>query len=154
MKISGTRRGTRNAAARDVRALLLIICTACAGSMRPAVIPKLSELPTEREQRNGILDQSHAEPGPEQKPVSKKMRKAETAAATADAVIGVLFSKSANVTLGASSAIDENALFEPKQKRKQKGEQGEGEQDAAPAEPAVDTGTLVPWIRLDSTPSP
>ena len=121
--------------------------------MRPAVIPKLSELPTEREQRNGILDQSHAEPGPEQKPVSKKMRKAETAAATAAAVIGVLFSKSANATLDASSAIDENALFEPKQKRKQKGEQ-EGEQEAAPAEPAVDTGTLVPWIRLDSSPTP
>jgi hypothetical protein len=151
VKIRRKARGTRNAAARDdVRASIFILCAACAGSMRPAVIPKLSELPTEREQRNGILDQSHAEPGPEQKPASKRARKVETAAATAAAVIGVLFSKTSNVTLGAASIIDENALFERKRKRKTDAKTGDDDKDEAPAEPAVDTGTLVPWVRLDS----
>jgi hypothetical protein len=146
--------GTRNAAARDVRAFVVIFCAACAGSMRPAVIPKLSELPTEREQRNGILDQSHAEPSAEQQPVSKKARKVETAAATAAAVIGVLFSKSSNVTLGAASAIDENALFERRQQRKRtQAKDGDDDNEATPAEPDVDTGTLVPWVRLDSEPT-
>ncbi|HEX5063311.1 MAG TPA: hypothetical protein VFV99_28235, partial [Kofleriaceae bacterium] len=86
--------------------------------MRPAVIPKLSELPTERERRNAILDSSHAEPGPENRPTSKKARKAEAAAATAAAVIGVLFSNHANVTLGGAATIDENELFEDTKKHK------------------------------------
>ncbi len=49
--------------------------------MRPAVIPKLSELPSDPERRNAVLDSAHAEPGPENRPVSKKARKVETAAA-------------------------------------------------------------------------
>jgi hypothetical protein len=134
-----------------VRALLFVLCAGCySSSFRPAVIPKLSELPAEREQRNGILDQSHAEPGPEQKPVSKKMRNVETAAATAAAVIGVLFSRHSNVTLGGAATIDENELFERKPKAKPA--DGDKDEDEVPAEPAVDTGTLVPWIRLEPTP--
>jgi hypothetical protein len=137
-----------------VRALLFVLgfvlCAGCYSSaFRPAVIPKLSELPAEREQRNGILDQSHAEPGPEQQPVSKKMRKVETAAATAAAVIGVLFSRHSNVTLGSAATIDENALFERKRKDRPNGATDGETEDPAPAEPTVDTGTLVPWVRLD-----
>src|SRR6476620_4715386 len=95
-----------------VRASLILFCAACAGSMRPAVIPKLSELPVEPERRNGILDSAHAEPGPENRPASKKARKAETYAATAAALLGHMFSKTENVTLGGAAAIDENLLFE------------------------------------------
>jgi len=119
--------------------------------MRPAVIPKLSELPSEPERRNAILDSSHVEPGPENRPTSKKARKAETAAATAAAVIGVLFSNHANVTLGGAAAIDENELFEDAKKRKPaQGETGDDDKDkdkTSPPEP-IDTGTLVPWVQL------
>ena len=117
--------------------------------MRPAVIPKLSELPSEPERRNAILDSAHAEPGLENRPTSKKARKAETAAATAAAVLGVLLSDHANVTLGGAAAIDENELFEDRQKPKTKdGEQGDGKDKEAPSPEQIDTGSLVPWIQL------
>jgi hypothetical protein len=146
----------------SVRAVLFIVCVsfwvACAGPMRPAVIPKLSELPADPEKRNAVLDSAHAQPGPENRPVSKKARKAETAAATAAAVIGVLLSKSANVTLGVAAPVDENLLFEdvPKRKDKRAAKDGEGDRDGdkdAPAEPPVESGTLVPWVRLDAEPA-
>ncbi len=142
-----------------VRVFILLLCAACGGSMRPAVIPKLSELPVEPERRNGILDSAHAEPGPENQPVSKKARKAETMAATAAAIIGTMFSKTENVTLGGASVIDENLLFDDEPKRKQPAGQGEkpagqGEKPAEPAAPGAprdderEPGALVPWVRL------
>jgi hypothetical protein len=137
-----------------VRASLILFCAACAGSMRPAVIPKLSELPVEPERRNAILDSAHAEPGPENRPVSKKARKAETYAATAAALLGHMFSKTENVTLGGAAAIDENLLFEDAPKHKQG--QGAKTGDSEPAKgdtPAADEdrepGTLVPWVRIE-----
>ena len=108
--------------------------------MRPAVIPKLSELPADREQRNGILDQSHAEPGPEQKPKSKLARKVETAAATAAAVVGLIFSKHANVMLGGATTFDENRIVHPEP------EQKKAEQKPPPVEPREEP--LVPWVQL------
>lgn len=140
-----------------MRAAILLFCAACAGSMRPAVIPTLSELPKDPERRDAVLDSAHAEPGPEQKPASKRARKVETAAATAAAVIGVLFSKSPNVTLGMQAPVDENRLFEdaPKGKPKQDG-QRDADQDGKdkdkakqpPAASAADATALVPWVRL------
>ena len=128
--------------------------------MRPAVIPKLSELPVQEDpdRSKAVLASAHAEPGPEQRPVSKKAHKVETVAATAAALIGLLFSKTQNVTLGGASVIDENSLGEKrKQKRKPgqakqngKAEDGEGGEDDAkvrPPEP-VDSDTLIPWVRL------
>lgn len=120
-------------------AVLFIACAACAGSMRPAVIPKLSELPSEPERRNGVLDSAHAQPGPEQQPVSKKARKAETAAATAAAILGVMLSDHANVTLGGSTTFDENKLVDPAPEQ----------QKPKPAPPAEKPDEpLVPWIQL------
>ena len=111
--------------------------------MRPAVIPKLSELPAEPERRNAVLDSAHALPGPEQQPVSKKARKVETAAATAAAWLGVLLSDHANVTLGVSTTFDENQLVAPAPAQKPK---------PAP-EPLPRDQPLVPWIPL-SAPEP
>ncbi|HUS33170.1 MAG TPA: hypothetical protein VMZ53_31930 [Kofleriaceae bacterium] len=140
--------------------------------MRPAVIPKLSELPSEPERRNGILDSAHAEPGPEHKPTSKKAQKAETYAATAAAVLGLLLSDHKNVTIGGAAPIDENLVFEDAPKRKdgakkkqQAGDgEGEGDKDAGdkdagdkdagdadskPSEaPPTRDEPLVPWVRL------
>ena len=104
------------------------------------MIPKLSELPADREQRNGILDQSHAEPGPEQKPKSKVARKVETAAAPAAAILGLVFSKHANVTLGSAVMFGENELVHPEPERKKQ------EQKPPPAEPREEP--LVPWVQL------
>jgi hypothetical protein len=129
--------GTRNAARVAVRVALMLLCAACAGSMRPAVIPKLSELPAEPERRNTVLDSAHARPGPEQQPVSKKARKVETAAATAAAWIGILLSDHENVVLGAEASFDENQLVDPKPKQPEK-----------QTTPVEHDGALVPWIQL------
>jgi hypothetical protein len=109
--------------------------------MRPAVIPKLSELPSEPERRNLVLDSAHAEPGPEQQPKSKKARKVESAAATAAAVIGVLMSNHENVTLGGGGTFDENDIVHPEPEQPKKA--------AAPAEPVEKSDEpLVPWVQL------
>jgi hypothetical protein len=109
------------------------------------VIPKLSELPSEPERRNGVLDSAHALPGPEQQPVSKKARKVETAAATAAAWLGVLLSDHSNVTLGGSTTFDENQLVAPDAAPKQ---QKAKNQEPAP-EPLPRDQPLVPWIPLN-----
>lgn len=142
--MAGPTLGTRCAARAAVRAsIVVILCAACAGPMRPAVIPKLSELPVEPERRNAVLDSSHAQPGPENRPVSKRARQAETAAATAAAIIGSMFSKTKNVTLGTASMFDENRLFEDPPKREERAAEG-----STASEPEVETGALVPWVQL------
>jgi hypothetical protein len=81
------------------------------GSMRPAVMPMLSELPSDPAKRSAILDSSTTVAGPEQRQgMTVKERKAETAAATAAAILGSLFSKTENVTLGTATLFDESAL--------------------------------------------
>jgi hypothetical protein len=107
--------------------------------MRPAVIPKLSELPSDPERRNGVLDSAHAQPGPEQKPKSKKAQKAESAAATAAAIIGVMMSDHENVTLGGSTTFDENDIVHPEPAQKKP---AKAEPPPKPDEP------LVPWVKL------
>lgn len=147
-----------------MRALVVLaLLGGCAGSTRPSVLPMLSELPEDPQKRNAVLDSAASQPGPEQrKPLPPKMHKAETAAATAAAVIGSLFSKTQNVTLGAASPVDENRLFAPPPppvKRKPSGGEGEGEGEgdgdkAAPAESADRPVDLVPWVRLKEPASP
>lgn len=135
------------------------------GPTRPAVMPLLSELPTDPEKRNAILDQSAQTAGPEQrKGMTVKERKAETAAATAAAILGSIFSKTSSVTLGTATVIEENALVAPQAApHKQpstasKGKPGakpeaNGDEAAKPeAPPADDPGPsnadLIPWIKL------
>ena len=131
--------------------LLLLLLPACLGSSlgsgsRPAVMPKLSELPGDPGKRDAVLDQSNSTAGPEhRKPLAtKRLRRAETAAATAAAILGDIFSSTKNVTLGTAISIDENDLVTPPQRR-----------PTSPTEPAEKapelepTGPLVPWIKLD-----
>lgn len=129
-----------------VRGFIFIGLMACAGPMRTAVIPKLSELPTEPERRNAVLDSAHAQPGPEQKPKSKKAQKAEGYAATAAAVLGLMLSDHENVTLGGGSSIDENLLFEDAQPKRKQDAKKEDEKAEPPIE--HDGQPLVPWVRL------
>jgi hypothetical protein len=109
-------------------------------------MPMLSELPSDPAKRDAILDSSNAVAGPEQRKGSTvKERKAETAASTAAAILGSMFSKTQNVTLGSAGAFDEGpvAPLPPPQTA------------ADPADPAnspapIDTSNvdLIPWIKL------
>ena len=117
---------------------------------RPAVTPKLSELPDDPGKRDAVLDQSHEAAGPEhRKGMTKKERKAETMAAFAAALVGEAFSKTQNVTLGTQTTIDENHLFEKTRARRPGGGSGDQAGSAATPEPApADPSQLTPWVKL------
>jgi hypothetical protein len=123
------------------------------GGSRPAVTPMLSELPTDPEKRDAILNQANDTHGPEgRRTASKKQRKVETTAAFAAAIIGSAFSKTQNVTLGTATTVDENRLFEKAPQRRPNGAgsgsgSGSGSDSAAPAE-TPDAGQLLPWVKL------
>jgi hypothetical protein len=122
------------------------------GNSRPAVIPKLSELPSDPEKRDAVLDRSHETAGPEhRKGMTKKERKAETIAAFAAALVGEAFSSSHSVTLGTSSTVDENQLFEKTRPARAPGAgsgSGSNAGSGATNEPAPDASQLTPWIKL------
>lgn len=113
------------------------------GGSRPGVMPMLSELPGEAEKRNAILDQSNQTAGPEQrKGMTKKERKAETAAATAAAILGSAFSSTQNVTLGGATTFEESPS-----KPQPAHPPHDGDDKAQPA-PDHGDAPLVPWINL------
>lgn len=133
------------------------------GGMRPGVMPMLSELPADPAHRDAVLDSSAVVAGPEQrKGMTGKERKAETAAATAAAIIGGMFSKTKQVTIGAASQFDENELIAPEAmpplRAAPAGEgratapTGDAADPSSPAAPPADgdaTNTdLIPWIKL------
>jgi len=140
--------------ARGVRhVLLLLLFAGCFGSLdangRPAVMPKLSELPGDPVKRDAVLDQANPANQPEKgKALTKKERKVETVAAFAAALIGEAFSKTSNVTFGTSTTIDENHLFEHAQKQRAGEAQGNGSGSASPPDATPDPGQLTPWIKL------
>jgi hypothetical protein len=124
--------------------------TTGSGSSRPGVMPMLSELPSDPAKRDAILDSSSTVAGPEQrKGMTVKERKAETAASTAAAIIGSMFSKTQNVTLGTATSFDEAALAPlpvapPHPAATDK--PGDAANPQAPADPA--NKDLIPWIKL------
>jgi hypothetical protein len=119
------------------------------GSTRPGVMPMLSELPADPARRNAVLDSASTVAGPEQrKGLTVKERKAETAAATAAAILGGLFSKTQNVTIGTATVFDEGALA-PLPVPSPPPESTDPPDDAGKPPPA-DTSNkdLIPWIKL------
>lgn len=124
----------------------------------------LRALPDDQNRRNEALDRAAARPGPEtRKPLPGKLHTVETGAATAAAVLGMLFSTSSNVLLGASAPIEENALVDPNAAQRpvgtrgagDKGEDGESDaEDKAPPADTVDASHLVPWVELPSGAPP
>lgn len=130
-------------------AAVLVLALGCAGSSRPAVTPMLSELPADAGKRDAILDSANAGPGPELKASRAKMtskeRRAETTAATAAAILGTLFSKTQNVTIGGGGTFEESPS------KPQPGRTAPFEDAPAPPAPAQETdkpGDLVPWIKV------
>ena len=161
-----TAAGTRSASLSRMRALLVVVLLggclgvsggAGSGASRPGVMPLLSELPGDAEKRDAILDQSAKTAGPEQrKGMTSKERKAETAAATAAAIIGNIFSKTKSVTIGTASQFEETpSAAPPRPLESPKPKQGPTAPTApaadgdprAPAEEGPNTD-LVPWIKL------
>jgi hypothetical protein len=111
-------------------------------------MPMLSELPGDPAKRDAILDASSTVAGPEhRKGMTVKERKAETAASTAAAIIGGMFSKTQNVTIGTASVFDEDALaplpVPPP------GSTDKPDDPARPPAPNDTSNTdLIPWIKL------
>ncbi len=121
------------------------------GSSRPGVMPMLSELPGDSEKRDAILDQSGQTPTPEmRKGQTKKEKTAETAAATAAAILGSAFSTTQNVTIGGATTFDEDHIVHPTL----------AQPPRKPSEPAPVTpgsepsGALVPWVKLTPADAP
>jgi len=120
-------------------------------------MPMLSELPGDPVKRDAVLDSANATPGPEhhRQPLAGKQRKAETAAATAAAIIGGMFSKTQNVTLGTVGTFDENVILDPlpQQPTKPTTEPTtEPTTDGEATEEAPGTegdAPLVPWVKLN-----
>jgi hypothetical protein len=131
---------------------------ACGGNTKPAVIPKLSELPADPDRRDAVLDSAHAEPTPEQHgPTTPKQRKVETAAATAAAVIGWLASSHENVALGVGTGVDEGDLGPKQPVARPRADGGDANTDDVEAVRAHEKrhhkddpqGNVdVPWVRL------
>ena len=114
------------------------------GSFRPAVIPKLSELPADSGKRDAVLDSANDTTGPEHggpaaQPLTKPERRAVTAASFAAAALGSIFSTTENVTLGAATTIDENDVVAP---APPVAKPEEKKPETPPSEP------LVPWVKL------
>jgi hypothetical protein len=118
------------------------------GSTRPAMMPMLSELPSDPAKRDAILDSSVTVAGPEQRQgMTVKERKAETAAATAAAIIGSLFSKTQNVTIGTATVFDESALVPLPAPPPPAG--SDHPDDPADPPPAGESNKdLIPWLKL------
>jgi len=156
-------RGMRRAWAASMRSVLvLLVAGGCIGGsldsgMRPAVIPKLSELPADSGKRDAVLDSANVTTGPEQgsssssssssRALTKKERRAVTTAAFGAAVLGWLFSDTENVTLGGAVSIDENELFVPSTPAATKDPEARPA-DGVPPEAPPAPQDLVPWVKL------
>src|SRR4051812_31581581 len=120
MEIMTAMSGTEPACTSRMRALLaLVLLGGCFGAgtksaSRPAVMPMLSELPGDPTRRDAVLESANTTAGPEhRKGMTTKERKVETAAATAAAIIGSMFSSTTSVTIGTAGEFDENQLIAP-----------------------------------------
>ena len=125
-----------------VRASILgvVMAAGCAGPAQLGVSPSMTEMPIEAERRDHLLDTATARPTAEsRKPLTRRERKAQTAAATAAAVVGWLMSSHPNTVLGVSGPIDENLIFQDHRRRP----------TPDPARtPEERPPVLIPWIDL------
>lgn len=124
--------------------ILLVALGGCAGQATPTTMPRLDSLPDEHVAREERLESTSARPGPEtRKGKSRDFRQAETAAATAAAIVGSIFSTTKTVTIGVSQPIDENLIVQPGYRD---GERPKRDEGAEP--PDYDAGQLTPWVQL------
>lgn len=116
--------------------------------VRPGVMPMLSELPVDSTRRNAVLDSSAVTAGPEQRSgLTAKEQKAETAAATAAAVLGELFSHTKSVTLGGATTFDPGPPVAPRAPAPD-GSAAQPPTPGSPDDPGPSNADLIPWIKL------
>jgi len=148
---------------RTVLALVLLggCFSVSSGSLRPGVMPMLSALPADPAKRDAILDSSTTVARPEQRKsitvarpeqgesMTMKERQVETAASTAAAIIGIMFSKTQNVILGAATMFDEGARAPLPVPPPPSGSTDKPDDPAKPPAPIDRSDTnLIPWIKL------
>jgi len=124
---------------------IALLLSGCFTSATPAVLRNMTEQPADHFKQHEQQESSLARPSADsRKPLSKRMRQVETAAATVASFVGVLFSTSENVILGTGGQFEEMGLFDPnfgKEKKK--------EENAEEAKPDYDASQVVPWLRFD-----
>lgn len=130
-------------------------CFATDANMKPALMPNLRELPSDTLERNEYLESTKVRAPENQKPLSRKERQVETAAATAAAVLGMFFSKTSNVLMGTGMTFGGGAAM---RMPGDKDADGDGADDELPPPDEVDAAELVPWVKLpaarDGSPAP
>jgi hypothetical protein len=99
-----------------------------------------------------MISSSLNRPTRENQPATARGRKVETFAATAAAVLGMMLSKTENVSLG-SQLIEEDAAKPHPRPAVESTDGSRGGQpaehpSAKPAAPQAEDGELLPWIRL------
>ena len=124
-------------------------CFATDANMKPALLPNLRELPSESQERNEYLDSTKVRAPENKKPLTGKARQVETAAATAAAVLGIIFSKTSNVLIGPGMTFGGSAVV---RMPGDKDADGDGADDDLPPPDEVDAGSLVPWVKLPASP--
>ena len=136
-----------------MRAIVLLGLFACAGPVRPAVMPNMQNLPTDPQERTEQMEAQVTTPSADsRKGMSEKAKAAETAAATAAAFIGSLFSSAVPGSsepaflFGAASPMEEVPGLDRREKKK----------DAGPPEDATEGNgePLVPWIKIRPDEAP
>jgi hypothetical protein len=121
----------------------LALC-GCSRSVTPAVsvMPNLEALPAGH-RGAAVVANAAMKPGRDaRKPLSRNQRRAVTAASSAAAVVGWLFSKSANTTIGLGLIFDEPA------QPTWRSAAGTSSADPEPPPVSVPPGQLVPWVEL------
>jgi hypothetical protein len=131
--------------------LASILCAACAGKADPGLMRTVDSLPLEPEKRSEQLASTQARPGPESRAsLPPKVQRAEEAAAITAAIVGIMFSKSSNVTLFGLAPMDENLLFDRRYRHDNRRSTDDDGEDASDDGEAGDPdgAQLVPWITL------
>ena len=145
---------------------LALALAGCVGPVRPATLVDMRHLSSDPQERSEQIESSQVRAGPQDRAgVSPAAQKAETIAATAAAALGILFSGSKTVLIGAGGSFDENRLVDPLAAQREGAADRSGRgaaEEGAGAEADADEGTgeleetdpgeLVPWIRLRPDP--
>lgn len=139
---------TRTTAVLSLAVALGSGCFATDANMKPALLPNLRELPSESQERNEYLESTKVRAPENKKPLTGKARQVETAAATAAAVLGMFFSKTSNVLMGAGMTFGGSAAVRMPGDRDA---DGDGADDDLPPPDEVQAGELVPWVKLPAS---
>jgi hypothetical protein len=119
--------------------LVLGLLGGCGASVTPNVLvaPNVQQLPPDHRQAE-VMSNAAVRPGESKRPLSRNQKRAVTAAASAAAVLGWIFSKSDNTVVGIGFDVDDATPAY----------RSSDPEPAPPPPAAVPAGELVPWVPL------